>query len=444
MPPVPPERLSPSVLLLGWVSLLTDISSRMILPLLPLFMAGSLGVKAGLIGLIEGLGVAASWALKLLSGWLSDRWGRRKAFVLWGYLLSNLAKPLLAFATGWNHLLLIRLADKLGSGLRDAPRDALIAEITPEEIRGRAFGYQKAMDKIGALLGTSLVIVLLNLSHGLNYPQIFLLSAIPGLMGTALVLGLREGPLSVSARKYRWIFRFHQWRQADLTAPGDENGPPPDPSLFAARELDPRLKGLLLVLFVFYLANFSYIFFFLRAREILGLSLTGSEKEAVLGTVWLYLGYSASFMASASFTGRLSDRIARWKILGIGFACFALAAGGLAFDLAVWQVWAVILCYGLSDALVNPVARALISDLAPAQQRGTALGIYYSIEGAGLIASPLAGFLWDTWGHTLTFGLAATLALLSMWMLRRTFRVTGVKGGETVPPRRAKISSRLL
>ncbi|MDP6561092.1 MAG: MFS transporter, partial [Candidatus Binatia bacterium] len=168
------KQLAPNVLLLGWVSLLTDVSSRMTLPILPLFLADTLGSRGKVIGIIEGLGVGVSWILKLFAGWLSDRWGQRKPFILWGYLLSNLAKPLLAFVTHWSHALLLRSGDKFGSGLRDAPRDVLIADSAGGKTLGRAFGYQKFMDKVGALLGTALAFALLASTSETNYRPIFL------------------------------------------------------------------------------------------------------------------------------------------------------------------------------------------------------------------------------------------------------------------------------
>lgn len=391
------ERFTPNILLLGWISLLTDISSRMILPILPLFLADALGAGGKVIGMIEGIGAGISWGLKLLSGWLSDRWGRRKPFVFGGYLLSNLAKPLLAFTAHWGHILVLRSADKFGSGLRDAPRDALIADSVQGAVLGRAFGYQKSMDKVGALLGTALAFGILAFSSEVDYRPIFLLSAIPGLAGTVLVLKLREAHPVASAHKFQLALSL--------------------------KNFDRQLQALLLVFFVFNLAGLSYMFFFLRVRDLLGIAGAGSPKGAVLNTISLYFWYSLSFMAGASFAGRISDKVARWKVLGTGFVFFGLAAGGLAFNPTIWQVWALLLLYGLSEACTTTVARALISDLAPPQKKGTTLGAYYAVEGlAGLAASPLAGWLWDTWSPQGTFSFAAGLAFLATVMLVRIFK----------------------
>jgi MFS family permease len=160
------------------------------------------------------------------------------------------------------------------------------------------------------------------------------------------------------------------------------------------------------------------MFFLLRARDLLGMVGANSPKGAVLSTIFIYFGYNLSFMVGAYFTGRVSDWVARWKVLGTGFILFGLAAGGLVFKPTIWQVWTLLLLYGLAEAFVIPVARALISDLSPARQKGTGMGAYYALEGlAGLVASPLAGWLWDTWSPQVTFSVAATLAFLSALML---------------------------
>jgi MFS family permease len=388
--------ISRNVLLLSVVSLFTDLSSEMVYPVVPLFLADTLGVPASIIGIIEGFAEATASIFKWVSGVLSDRLGRRKPFCLAGYGLAALTKPLLATAYSWPMVLCARVLDRFGKGLRGSPRDALIADSTPPELRGRAFGFHRSGDSIGAVGGPLLAVLLLFVLHG-NYRTIFLIAFIPGLLSTFLILPVRD---RVTPAVRRTFF-----------------------SLAVARN-NQSLRRFLLITLLFAVGNSSDMFLILRAKQ-LG---AGSMTTILLFTFCNLLNVLSSFPA-----GNLSDRFGRKGILALGFFLFSgiyLAFGTVT---SVWPLWILFGAYGVYLGLTDGVSKALVVDLAPSQQRGSALGLQAAIAGiAALPASMIAGMLWQkiSPGAALMYG-AVMSAIAGILML--LFNVKrGIPGPSTI------------
>ncbi|HEX9803164.1 MAG TPA: MFS transporter [Gammaproteobacteria bacterium] len=380
--PAARKRSRSNVILLGTVSFINDASSKIILPILPLFIA-QLGGGGLAVGLTAGLGDSAASLAKLFAGYWSDRLGRRKAFVFTGYLLSALAKLLLAFTTTWHQVVGLRVAERLGKGVRSAPRDALLAASTDKPRRGRGFGLHRAMDSAGALLGT-LLVLLLYWYFGLGFPDIFLIA---GLLGFASLL-----PLSVVQER------------------GDGKRATPPRLEYAA--LSPALRRFMLIAFTYALANFSYMFFVLRAG-----SLFEERSLAVLAPVLLYALYQFSFTLFAIPAGILSDRVGRRAVLIAGYGLFTLLCLGFILAETLIPLLLLFTLYGLNNALVEATERTLVADLAAESERGTVLGAYHMTTSlAALPAGLLAGLLWDL-EPLYTFAAGALLSAAALVLL---------------------------
>lgn len=360
-------------------SFLTDISSEMVINLLPLFLANVLGVKTNVIGLIEGISETTSSVLKVFSGWLSDRLHNRKWLTVAGYGLSSLAKPFLYFATTWPGVLAVRFTDRVGKGIRTAPRDALIADSVEPKHRGLAFGLHRAGDTFGAFvgLGIALLVVLAAQSQAINLTQntfqtIVLLSIAPGILAViALAIGARETPISGQAKA---------------------------PSLRLS-EMPPAFRRFLLVVLIFTLGNSSDAFLTLRAQDR-GLNVAG-----ILG---MLMSFNLVYALTSGPAGALSDRIGRKRLILFGWGAYGLIYLGFALATEAWQVWALYAVYGLYYAAFEGAAKAYVADLVPAEKRGTAYGIYNMAIGlAALPASLIAGILWQGIGGWVGFGPAA-------------------------------------
>ncbi|MEJ5240386.1 MAG: MFS transporter [Anaerolineales bacterium] len=382
------SRLHPNIWVLTLTSFLTDVSSEMVLNLVPLFLANVLGVRTAIIGLIEGIAETTASLTRLYSGRLSDRLGRRKWLTVLGYGLSTLAKPFLYFANSWGWVLGVRFADRLGKGIRTAPRDALIAGSTDPAERGFAFGLHRAGDTAGAFLGLAIATLLIHLSQAdqrllarETFQRVVLWSILPAALAVLiLALGAREVPIA-----------------------------PAGAGSASRREgLDRRLTAFLVVIVLFTLGNSSDAFIILRAQER-GLSLL--QIMAMLLTFNLvYALFSTPF-------GSLSDRFGRRRLLLAGWFTYSLIYLGFALAQSGWQVWLLYGLYGLYYAANEGVARAFIADLIPDARRGTAYGLYNATVGLmALPASLLAGLLWQGVGSWQGFGAAAPFyfgALLS-------------------------------
>ena len=376
------RAITPNVRALGVVSLLTDTSTEMIYPFLPLFLTRSLGAGTAFVGLVEGVAETTASLLKLTSGWLSDRLGRRKALVAWGYTLSTLTRPLMAMALTPGHVLLIRFVDRIGKGVRTSPRDALIADSTPVDVRGAAFGFHRAMDHLGAVVGPVLAFLLLPLVGG-SYRAIFWLAGIPAaLCVLVLMAAVREVPAQ---------------------------GPPERLPLLTLRPYDRRFRGFLCVVTLFTLGNSSDAFLLLRARE-------AGVTEVALPLLWAALHVVKS--TSSLLGGILSDRIGRRGAIVAGWMVYAAVYAGFAVAASAWQAWALFLVYGLYFGLTEGVEKALVADLVPAPTRASAYGVYHTAIGiTALPASLLTGWLWQAFGPGVAFGTGAALAATAAALL---------------------------
>jgi MFS family permease len=355
------RQLPRNVRVLSAVSFFQDAASELLYPVLPLFVIGVLGAPPSALGVIEGVAEGTASAAKAVSGRLADR-RRRRPLVAWGYGISSLAKPLIGVATGWGVVLLARFVDRVGKGVRTSPRDALIAADTPAELRGRAFGFHRAADTAGAVVGPLLGLALYEaLDHRLR--PLFFIAVGPALISVALVWLVRERP-----------------------GPGPREAvgePRPAPG-----RLPPRYWRVVGVLAVFAVANFSDTFLILRAKD-LGLGFAA--------IVLAYALYNAVYAALSYPAGRLSDRVPRRLVFAGGLVFFAIAYVGLGLAGSGGWVWVLLPLYGGYTALTDGVARAWVADLAPASAVGGGLGYYHALTGAGvLVAGVWAGF---AWGH---------------------------------------------
>jgi MFS family permease len=394
---------------LGAVSLLTDASSEMIYPLLPAFLTGTLGAGPAFLGLVEGAAEAAASLLKIAAGYVSDRLGRRKPLVVAGYTLSSVVRPLVAAASAPWHVLAVRVADRIGKGTRGAPRDALIAQVTPVPDRGRAFGFQRGMDHAGAAVGPLLATAVLWLRHDLRL--VFALAAVPAAASVALLaLGVREPPPAAS--------------HAPVSPAGDAA---------AAVSIRGPLARYLVVLAVFTLGNSSDAFLLLRAQQA-GVAL------AMVPALWAF--HHVVKAAASTHAGALSDRWGRRTAILAGWAVYAGAYVGFAAVRTAWQVWALFGVYGLFHALTEGAERALIADLARAGERGRAFGLYHAVTGGMLLpASVLTGALWQAFGAAVALLTGATLAgaaaagLLLLVPARHGGTAQSAVGGHAAPNR---------
>lgn len=381
-------RLGRNVFALAAVSLLTDVSSEMIYPLLPIFLQATLGAGPEMVGAIEGAAESTAALLKLASGWWSDRVARRKPIVIAGYALASLVRPLVALATAPSQVLCIRLVDRIGKGIRSSPRDALLADSVAPEIRGRAFGFHRAADHLGAVIGPLIAFALL---EGMRAPirSVFWLAAIPGIASVAVLAAFVREPT----------------RQA---APA----PTPVPNGSTPRDATPlgaRFYGFLGAITLFTLGNSSDAFLLLRARQL-------GVPVALVPVLWSAFHVVKS--ASSTPGGALSDRIGRKPLIVGGWLLYA--AVYLAFGRATeaWHAWALFGVYGLFFGLTEGTEKALVADLVPATRRGVAFGWYNLAIGlAALPASLLFGAIWERAGSASAFALGGALAVAAALML---------------------------
>jgi MFS family permease len=383
-------------------SFLTDVSSEMILNLVPLFLANVLGVSTAVIGLIDGIAEATASVLKGYSGWLSDRLGGRKWLAVAGYGLSAIAKPFLYLAGSWGSVLAVRFADRAGKGIRTSPRDALIADSIDEHHRGISFGLHRAGDTAGAMLGliVALGVILLTQAQALDlsrrtFQLLVLIGIVPGLLAVLV--------LAVGARDIKIE------RKQDRTKPA-----------LRFRDLNPDFKFFLVVIAIFTLGNSSDSFLILRAQER-GLTVAG-----VLG---MLIAFNLVYAALSGPLGALSDRVGRQRLIVGGWLVYSLLYLGFAVSSQAWHIWALYVLYGIYYAAVEGTAKAMVADLIPAEQRGTAYGFYNSTVGLmALPASLLAGVLWQgvgSWGGfgpSAPFLVGAGLALVAVLLMLRFFR----------------------
>lgn len=388
------KTLSGNVLALSFVSLLNDTSSEIIYPLLPAFLALTLGASPFAIGVIEGFAESVAALLKLFSGYLSDKLQKRKFLVFFGYSLAALTRPLLAFATSWQQVLFVRVTDRVGKGIRGAPRDALLAESIPPETRGLAFGFNRAADHFGAILGPVAAFILLSYfasnpekPTAQDYRQVFLFASIP------VVLGLFVIGFFVHEKKHEKAV------EAEYLAP----------IKLSLKEFDGNFKRFLLVIALFTLSNSTDAFLLLRAEQ-------SGIPIAVLPLLWMALHFSKVIFSLIG--GDLSDRIGRKTLIFSGWIVYALVYAGFAFVQTAWQAWALFLIYGVYFGFTEGVEKALVADLVDPKKRGTAFGFYnlaFSIS--VLPASLIFGGLWSQFGAATAFLVSAFISICASILL---------------------------
>lgn len=380
-------RLPANVLALGVVSLFNDSAGDMIQPLLPAFV-GAVGGGPQALGLIEGVADATSSLLQLGSGYLADRIGRLKAVTTGGYAVAAIARPLLALAQTWWQILGLRFGDRIGKGIRSAPRDTLLANATPIAIRGRAYGFHRAMDNAGAVLGPAAAWLML--SGGLSIRQVFAWAAVPGVL-TLVILQTTVSDAELGRLGH-----------------GASAGLPPSPAY----------RRLLIAIFVFTLGCSSDSFLLWRAAE-LGIA------SSLAPILWMVL--SAVKSATSTWGGALSDRAGRRKVIVAGWTVYAATYLGFAFANAKWQIWLLFAVYGTFYGLTEGTEKAMVVDLVEPQWRGRALGAYYAAVGiASLPASVMFGAIYQTAGPMAAFSTGAVLATAAIVLLPRQARTEHV------------------
>jgi len=363
----------------GFTSLFMDISSEMVLNIIPLFLANVLGVQTSIIGLIEGIAEATASILKLFSGWLSDKMGGRKWLAVAGYGLSAVTKPFFYLASSWELIAGVRWADRIGKGIRTAPRDALVADSVTKETRGLAFGFHRAMDTAGAMIGLIIAAVVvwmaqansINLSKS-TFQTIVLISLIPALLA---VLSLAIGAQDVVVKNHRALPKF------------------------SLRSMGKPFSIFLVIVSIFTLGNSSDAFLVLRAQN-LGMSVTGILVMLVV--------FNLVYSLVSTPAGSLSDRVGRRRLIIGGWLVYAAIYLGFALASHAWQVWALYVAYGLYYGMAYGTANAMVADLVPENLRGTAYGTYNAV--IGLLAFPAsltAGLLWQGAGGWAGFGPSA-------------------------------------
>jgi MFS family permease len=376
-------RLPRNVVVLSWVSFFQDAASELLYPVMPLFLTGTLGAPVSVVGLIEGIAEGTASIGKAVSGRLADRF-RRRPLVAAGYGISSLAKPLIGFAHGWPLVLGARFVDRVGKGVRTSPRDALIVADTPPEMRGRAFGFHRAADTGGAVLGPLLGLALYEaLDHHLR--PLFFVAFVPGAVSVVLIALVQERRAAVP----------------------EAVEPKPRPA--AARELGRRYWTAVAFLTLFGLANFSDALIILRAKA-LGLGF--------VAIILAYTVYNVSYAGLSYPAGIVSDRIPRRIVFATGLAAFAIAYLGLGLAGAAGWVWPLLLVYGAYTALTDGVGKAWIADMLPAHGVGTGLGLYQGLMGgSAVIAGVWAGLAWDGSGRVPLLVSGAIVAVLAVALL---------------------------
>lgn len=384
--------LPPTVLALSVVSFLNDVSSDIIYPLLPAFLALTLGATPFAIGLIEGFAESVASILKLFSGYLSDKFGNRKLPVFLGYSLAALMRPMLAFVTSWPQVLAVRMTDRVGKGIRGAPRDALLAASVAKKDRGIAFGFNRAADHLGAVVGPVIAFLLLTFiavdadsPTAREFQRVFLFASIPVAIGLfVIVFFVREEKKPVNEI--------------------DEM-----PIKFSLKAFDGNFRRFLGVIALFTLSNSTDAFLLLRAEQ-------AGIAPAMLPILWMVLHFSKVF--SSLIGGDLSDRIGRKAVILTGWLIYALVYAGFAFVDSAWQAWVLFIVYGLYFGLTEGVEKALVADLVEDEKRGTAFGFYNLAYGITVLpASLLFGLLWTQFGASSAFLASAAISLIAATLL---------------------------
>lgn len=394
------KNLSGNVFALSFVSLLNDTSSDIIYPLLPAFLALTLGASPFAIGLIEGFAESVAAFLKLFSGYFSDKFERRKLPVFVGYALASITRPFLSFVGSWQQVLAVRVTDRVGKGIRGAPRDAIIAASVPEEKRGLAFGFNRAADHTGAIIGP--IVAFLLLSHfaadannptAQEYQRVFLFASVPVVLGLfVIVFFVKESKREITT---------------EIAVPKIK---------LSLKEFDGNFKRFLVCIALFTLSNSTDVFLLLRAEQ-------SGIAPAVLPLLWMFLHVSK--VISSLIFGELSDKVGRKTLIFAGWILYALVYAGFAFVTSAWQAWALFLIYGVYFGLSEGVEKALVADLVPKEKRGTAFGFYnLAFSVTVLPASLIFGGIWNVvdkyqagYGASAAFLISAAISVCAAVLL---------------------------
>lgn len=411
------KGITRNVIILGLVSMFTDLSSQMVFPLIPLFLVDTLGAGATVVGVIEGAAEATASLLKVVSGYWSDKIKKRKPFILAGYGLSTITKPLFSLASTWPLVLLIRSVERVGKGLRNAPRDAVVSESTSPSYMGKAYGFQRSLDALGSMLGALIAFALLNYA-GLDFRQIFAVSFIPGLAAVALILFIKEKQGGKEDGKEKVKEKLKEKGKGPETK--ESKGKREAQGKKEAMTLRSSLSKMPLKLWVFIaaatiftLGNFGYAFLLLKAK-----SLGFSDSTAIL----LYVIYYSSQTVFSIPAGMLSDKAGRKRVLMLGYALFGLASMFMISTTSIYGMVNMFIVFGIFLAIIDANQRAFVADLSPAGLKATSMGVFHTATGiAALPAGYLIGLIWDSMSPSFSFLYCGIMALAALVVF------TGVK-----------------
>ena len=376
-----------AVWLLGWVSLFTDASTEAVYPLLPYFLTNVLGAGAVSLGVIEGAAEAVNSVLKIVSGRQSDKSRAKRPLVLMGYSVSSAAKPFIALVTSPLQVFVVRILDRLGKGVRGAPRDAMLASWASPDTRGKVYGVHQGMDNLGAVIGPALATLFL-LAYPTRYRTLFALTAIPGAISVLLIFLIPEKTTTFVASGFSRTSGSDDVRlKADATK---------------ADRLPPTFTRFMIILSIFALGNSTDAFLLLRLTDA-----AGSAKFVPL----MWAGIHVVKSAVSFVSGGWSDRIGRRTVISLGWIVYAVVYAGFAYSTSLTALLTWFIVYGFYFGFAEGTEKAFVADLAPASRRGTAFGIYNAVVGFGaLTASIVFGVLWSAFGATVAFGTGAALA----------------------------------
>lgn len=383
-----------TVIALGWVSFFTDISSEMIYPLLPVFLS-TLGAGTVAIGFVAGLSESTASFFRVISGVLSDRMQKRKAAIAAGYGLSALSRPILASASSWGEVLLFRIADRAGKGIRTPPRDALISESSLPQMYGRSFGIQRAMDTAGAVVGPVLATTML--AAGMTLRSLFWISAIPAFAAVAVLLAFVREPIRKSETA-KAIAKSEEHRSAQKNSE----------RILLSRDV----KLYLLVTGVFYLGNSSSFFLILRARDLVAEAGSPWFKESLIPILYLAMNLTSAVLSYPA--GRIADRLGRGIVAFSGYIVFAASYAAFAFVKSPEMLWLLFPFQGLHLALSEGVGSAFLAQLLPENRRATGFALYHTVMGLSLLpAGVIGGWLWREYNPRVTFLAGSLLAIIA-------------------------------
>lgn len=374
-----------NVIILGLVSFFSDISAEMVYPIIPLYLTSAFGTTPALIGVIEGIAESLASLLKVFSGYITDRWGRKKPVAFVGYAAGLVYKAALIFAGSWGGILGARIIDRIGKGIRTAPRDVMVSESASKGHMGKAFGIHKALDMAGSAIGIFISYLLLkNAGEHMVYKGLFAISIVPAVLGLLMFFFIKEKNTHTTIAK-RELF----WQNM--------------------KKLDGQLKLYLVVAFLFTLGNPSNAFLLLRAKS------AGFDDTSV---ILLYFIFNLTASILSIPLGRLSDRIGRKKLLVTGYIVFSVAYLGFAFASSQNVIIAAFVVYGIYTAMITGVERAFIAEISPKELKGTMLGLHSTIVGIALLpASIIAGLLWEGFGMSAPFVFGSSMSLVSALIL---------------------------